>query len=123
MSACILGLYRSAVPNPHADWGALAQAATPAPGLILVPADDRVDDEERSRQVDDRLRARVAVLDGMNHWWMYDKDREGRVRPGGLLGHGRVSAAPPPEGTARRSVRGRRCAAAGPGSRSGTATG
>ncbi|SDK76182.1 hypothetical protein SAMN05421874_1117 [Nonomuraea maritima] len=77
MSACILGLYRSAVPNAHAGWGALAQAATPAPGLILVPADDRVDDEERSRQVADRLRARVAVLDGMNHWWMYD--RTGKV--------------------------------------------
>lgn len=25
----------------------------------------------------DRLGARVAVLDGMNHWWMYD--RTGRV--------------------------------------------
>lgn len=63
MSACILGLYRSAMPDPHADWGALAQAATPS-GLILVPTDDRVDDEDRSRQVADRLGARVAVSTG-----------------------------------------------------------
>lgn len=72
MSTCILGLYRSAVPNVFADWGAAAQAPTSAPGMILLPTGDQVDDEKLSRQVAARLGARVEVLDGLSHWWMYD---------------------------------------------------
>ncbi|GAA4555202.1 alpha/beta fold hydrolase [Planotetraspora kaengkrachanensis] len=72
MSRCILGLYRSAVPNVSADWGALAQAPTAAPGMILLPTEDRVDYEDLSRQMADRLGARTEILDGMGHWWMYD---------------------------------------------------
>jgi pimeloyl-ACP methyl ester carboxylesterase len=72
MSQCILGLYRSAVPNVCADWGALAQSPTSAPGMILVPTGDQVDDERVSRQVAGRLGARVEVLDGLTHWWMCD---------------------------------------------------
>ncbi|WIX82690.1 alpha/beta hydrolase [Amycolatopsis carbonis] len=74
MSRGILGLYRSAVPNVAASW---APSRTSAPGLILVPTADRVDDEMRSRDVAARLGARVELLDGMGHWWMYD--RTGRV--------------------------------------------
>jgi pimeloyl-ACP methyl ester carboxylesterase len=75
MSRCILGLYRSAVPNVAADWGARAHARTSAPGLILVPGEDPVDDEGRSREVARWLGARTHVLDGLGHWWMYDKTR------------------------------------------------
>lgn len=72
MSRCILGLYRSAVPNVSADWGAQAHTPTPAPGMILLPTRDQVDDARLSRQVADRLGARFEVLDGLTHWWMYD---------------------------------------------------
>ncbi|AVZ71601.1 alpha/beta hydrolase [Streptomyces lunaelactis] len=72
MSQCILGLYRSAAPNVSADWGALAQAPTSAPGMVLLPTGDQVDDESLSRQVAGRLGARPEVLDGLSHWWMYD---------------------------------------------------
>ena len=35
MSRCILDLYRSAVPNVYADWGAEAHRPTRAPGLVF----------------------------------------------------------------------------------------
>lgn len=72
MSQCILGLYRSAVPNVAADWSARAHTPTSAAGMILLPTEDRVDDESLSREVAGRLGARTEVLDGLNHWWMYD---------------------------------------------------
>ena len=77
MSQCILGLYRSAVPNVAADWGARARVPTSAPGLILRPTEDRVDDEGMSRELTGWLGARTEVLSGLGHWWMYDKT--GRV--------------------------------------------
>ena len=72
MSQCILGLYRSAVPNVSASWGAAAQQATRSPGMVLVPTEDRIEDEVRSREVAERLGARVELLAGFRHWWMYD---------------------------------------------------
>jgi pimeloyl-ACP methyl ester carboxylesterase len=77
MSRCILGLYRSAVPNVAVDWCADTHAPTSAPGMILLPTDDRVDDEGLSREVAGWLGARTEVLDGLGHWWMCD--RTGKV--------------------------------------------
>jgi hypothetical protein len=77
MSQCILGLYRSSVPNVAADWGARAHVPTSAPGLILLPTEDRVDDKSLSREVAGWLGACTEVLDGLGHWWMHDKT--GRV--------------------------------------------
>ncbi len=69
MGQAILGLYRSALPNPHADWGAdLARTGTP--GLVLAPADDPFDDMEVARDIARDLGAEVRILDGVGHFWM-----------------------------------------------------
>lgn len=70
MGGCILELYRSAVPNPHADWGAELDRPAPAPGLVLQPTADPYDDPARSGEVAARLGARTQRLEGLGHWWM-----------------------------------------------------
>jgi pimeloyl-ACP methyl ester carboxylesterase len=70
MGGCILRLYRSAVPNPYADWGAELDRPAPAPGLVLQPTADPYDDAARSGEVAARLGARTHRLDGLGHWWM-----------------------------------------------------
>jgi pimeloyl-ACP methyl ester carboxylesterase len=69
MGSCILDLYRSAVPNPHADWGPLAPTA--APGLVLQATEDPFADPTRSAEVADTLGASVARIEGANHFWPY----------------------------------------------------
>jgi len=70
MGGCILDLYRSAVPNPYADWGAELRRPAPAPGLVLQPTADPYDDPARSGEVAARLGARTQRLPGLGHWWM-----------------------------------------------------
>lgn len=70
MGGCILDLYRSAVPNPYADWGGELHGPAPAPGLVLQPTADPYDDAARSGEVAARLGARTHRLDGLGHWWM-----------------------------------------------------
>ncbi len=68
MASCILDLYRSATPNPYADWRD-AWGPTEAPGLVLWPTEDPFDDETASRRVAEMLGATHQPLDGLNHWW------------------------------------------------------
>lgn len=68
MASCILDLYRSALPNPYADWKD-AWGPTQAPGLVIHPTADPFGDGERSRQVAEMLGARHATLDDIGHWW------------------------------------------------------
>jgi pimeloyl-ACP methyl ester carboxylesterase len=75
MGESILGLYRSALPNPHADWGPLAP--TKAPGLVLHPAEDPFADEALSREVATALGARFERIDGAGHWWPYQAPETG----------------------------------------------
>jgi pimeloyl-ACP methyl ester carboxylesterase len=75
MGECILGLYRSALPNPHAAWGPLAP--TKAPGLVLHPAEDPFADERLSREVAEALGARFERIDGAGHWWPYQAPEAG----------------------------------------------
>jgi pimeloyl-ACP methyl ester carboxylesterase len=70
MGGCILDLYRSAVPNPYADWGRELSGPAPAPGLVLQPTADPFDDPDRSAEVAARLGARTERLEGLGHWWM-----------------------------------------------------
>jgi pimeloyl-ACP methyl ester carboxylesterase len=70
MSGCILDLYRSAVPNPHADWGPELERPVRWPGLVLQPTADPYDDAAASSEVAGRLGARTARLEGLGHWWM-----------------------------------------------------
>jgi len=69
MGGCILDLYRSAAPNPHADWG--PWSPTSAPGMVLHPSDDPFGDEPLAREVAEALGARFEVLPGVGHFWPY----------------------------------------------------
>jgi pimeloyl-ACP methyl ester carboxylesterase len=69
MSGCILDLYRSAVPNVYADWGAQATTAARAPGLVLLLPDD-AEDEAMTLDVARWLGARTDRLYGLEHCWM-----------------------------------------------------
>jgi pimeloyl-ACP methyl ester carboxylesterase len=77
MAGCILDLYRSAVPNPYADWGPELSRPAPAPGLVLQPTGDVYDDPATSGEVAARLGARTARLDGLGHWWMLQDPEAG----------------------------------------------
>jgi pimeloyl-ACP methyl ester carboxylesterase len=68
MSRCILDLYRSAMPNVSADWGA-AVRPTRAPGLVLL-LPDPAEKDAMSREMARRLGARTARLDRLEHCWM-----------------------------------------------------
>lgn len=68
MGACILDLYRSAVPNTHATWGA-DFGPTAAPGLVLHATDDGFSNERLSREMADVLGAAYDELPGLAHFW------------------------------------------------------
>jgi pimeloyl-ACP methyl ester carboxylesterase len=71
MGRSILDLYRSATPNIHAHWGA-DLAPTAAPGLVLHATGDPFSDGERAAAVAATLGARLAVFDGLGHWWAFE---------------------------------------------------
>jgi pimeloyl-ACP methyl ester carboxylesterase len=75
MAACILDLYRSALPNTYADWSD-SMHPTDAPGLVLVAPDDPFGDEGASREAAEALGAQVEVLEGVGHWWALQKPAE-----------------------------------------------
>ena len=68
MGRAMLDLYRSAMPNPYADWGG-DYGPTLAPGLIVHPSDDPFSDEQRAGEVAALLGARVERLEGIGHFW------------------------------------------------------
>lgn len=68
MSRSILDFYRSAVPNVAADWWADV-GPTPASGLVLLPPDPP-EVELMSLEVADRIGAKTARLDELEHCWM-----------------------------------------------------
>lgn len=75
MGSCILDLYRSAVPNPHAGWG--PWSPTVAPGMVLHPTADPFDDEARAAEVAEMLGARFGRIEGAGHFWPYDSPEAG----------------------------------------------
>lgn len=72
MSACILCIYRSAVPNVRADWRVEVAARSIAPGLVLHAAADPFGDEPMSDDVAAELGAARARLDDLGHSWMLE---------------------------------------------------
>ena len=68
MGACILDLYRSALPNNHATWGD-DMASTSAPGLILHATDDAFSSARMSTGMAEVLGARCETLEGLAHFW------------------------------------------------------
>ncbi len=78
MADCILKLYRSAAQPAIAQLGAGLEAAAARPGLSIQPADDHmVGTDEQRRRSAVRAGARIAVLDGLGHWWMTQDPRRG----------------------------------------------
>ena len=74
MGESILALYRSATPNPHADWG--PWSPTSAPGMVLHPTEDPFGDDRLAREVADQLGARFEELPGAGHFWPYEAPQE-----------------------------------------------
>ncbi len=75
MGSCILDLYRSASPNPHADWGPWAPTTTP--GMVLHPTEDIFGDETMAAEVAASLGARFEPIAGAGHFWPYQSPDEG----------------------------------------------
>lgn len=71
MARCILRLYRNAAQPTMARLGENLPAAAARPGLAVIATEDRnVGTEEMRRRAAARAGARVAVLEGLGHWWM-----------------------------------------------------
>ena len=68
MGECVLDLYRSAQPNPFADWSP-EHWRTTAPGLALIAPQDPFGDEVMSVDVARRLHADAIILPECGHWW------------------------------------------------------
>lgn len=71
MGHAVLSLYRSAAKAGAPGLGLELERAAARPGLaILATADQAVGTEEQRRRAAHRAGARVAVLEGLGHWWM-----------------------------------------------------
>jgi len=79
MATCILDLYRSAMPNPYADWGD-AYGETKTPGLVLIAPDDPFGNAENATKVAADLGARTATIDGVGHFWPLQDPKKGATK-------------------------------------------
>ena len=77
MAGCILDLYRSAVPNPYADWGADYAGLKERPGLVVCPTEDPFGDETRAREAAETVGASFELLPGLGHWWALQDPKAG----------------------------------------------
>ena len=68
MASCILDLYRSATPNPFADWS-YPMAPVAAPGLVMIATEEPFGNVSLTHEAADLLGARVHVFEGLGHWW------------------------------------------------------
>jgi pimeloyl-ACP methyl ester carboxylesterase len=67
MGGCIVDLYRSAMPNCHADWG--PWSTIDVPGALLVATDDPFGDPVKATEVAGAVGATVIELEGAGHFW------------------------------------------------------
>jgi pimeloyl-ACP methyl ester carboxylesterase len=75
---CILALYRDAAQPAMARLGENLPAAAARPGLMVYATEDQfTGTEELHRRAAARAGARVAVLDGLGHWWMLQDPARG----------------------------------------------
>ncbi|UOZ02673.1 alpha/beta fold hydrolase [Amycolatopsis sp. WQ 127309] len=78
MGRAVLALYRSAAQAGPPGLGLGLERAAARPGLaVLATADHVVGTEEQRRRAAARAGARVAVLDGLGHWWMTEAPARG----------------------------------------------
>ena len=78
MGRCTLALYRDAAQPAMARLGENLPAAAARPGLMVLATDDHFGGtEEMRRRAAERAGARVAVLEGLGHWWMVQDPARG----------------------------------------------
>jgi len=78
MGRCILALYRSAKQPAIMEWGKALPAAKARPGLVIIATEDHyAGGEVLARRSAERAGARVAMLEGLGHWWMCEDPRRG----------------------------------------------
>ena len=71
MGACILALYRSAVPPAMAELGERLRAAPRLPALIIIAEEDDYVPADLAAETAEALGADVLRLAGHGHWWMF----------------------------------------------------
>jgi pimeloyl-ACP methyl ester carboxylesterase len=78
MGRCILALYRSAAQPAMTNWGKNLEKSSVNPGLVIIATEDHyVGGEVLARRQADRAGARVALLEGLGHWWMCQDPKRG----------------------------------------------
>jgi len=78
MGRCILALYRSAAQPQMNEWGKKLPAAKAKPGLVIIATEDHyTGGEVLARRAAERAGAKVAVLQGLGHWWMCQDPKQG----------------------------------------------
>jgi pimeloyl-ACP methyl ester carboxylesterase len=71
MGACVLALYRSAVPERMAPWLAAVGDAARRPGLaVRATADPYTGDGRLVTEAAASAGAELVTLEGLGHWWM-----------------------------------------------------
>jgi pimeloyl-ACP methyl ester carboxylesterase len=78
MGRAILALYRSAAQPAIRDLGGGLSRAAAKPGLALIATEDHYcGGETLARRAAERAGAKVAVLNGLGHWWMCQRPKQG----------------------------------------------
>jgi len=78
MGRCILALYRSAAQPRLAEIGAEVGQAKARPGLVIIATEDHyTGGETLARRTAERAGAKVAMLNGLGHWWMCQDPKRG----------------------------------------------
>jgi pimeloyl-ACP methyl ester carboxylesterase len=78
MGDCILKLYRSAAQPMMSKLGEMLPEAAARPGLVIIATEDHyTGGEVLARRSAERAGAKVAVLQGLGHWWMCQDPKAG----------------------------------------------
>jgi pimeloyl-ACP methyl ester carboxylesterase len=78
MGRAILALYRSAAQPVMRNLGNDLLRAAARPGLTLIATEDHYcGGETLARRSADRCGAKVAILEGLGHWWMCQQPKRG----------------------------------------------
>ena len=74
MGRCILQLYRSASQPAMAELGRRLEAGPRRPGLVILATEDPyAGNRSINESVAEMLGAGTLVLEGLGHWWMFDR--------------------------------------------------
>jgi pimeloyl-ACP methyl ester carboxylesterase len=78
MGRAILALYRSAAQPVMGNLGKALPRAAAKPGLALIATEDHYcGGETLARRSANRCGAKVAILEGLGHWWMCQQPKRG----------------------------------------------